>query len=170
MTSSLNVMSGGTIMIEDVDCDVNTNVDWKAISGTNTTIVDDAITTIDFEIGNEAPGTLSELAVRLHIEHEDVSQLIITLQSPDEKNIKLWNQYCATENSIDFYVSETGTIAPICSDLYNSGGRYYSPGQIPENSFSNLYNSSSVGTWQIIIEDTQPGENGHVNEVFLYLR
>lgn len=170
MRNTLNVLSGGTIMIEDAACDYSDMLDWKVSGGTNTALIDNSTTTINLEVGSEASSNFTEIAIKLDIDHEDISQLIIDIKNPTGHSIRLWNSYCSAENSIDFIVSETGDSAQLCGEQWDSGGRHFSTGQIPETPLSAFYDSNSVGTWEVSIEDTKGGSTGTVNEISLYFR
>jgi hypothetical protein len=104
---------------------------------------------------------LEKIAITLH--HKKVSDLKIQLQSPDGTTVWVTNRNGGTdgENYIETSFSQFGTNGLINNARAPFTGTYTPDGEI--SAFNN--GSNPNGTWKLLIEDLNEGENGYLDSV-----
>lgn len=121
----------------------------------NRVIADNASFTSQIVIGNTS-GTISDLNVRISLNHTWIGDLVITLTSPAGTVVTLFNSGCGNYDNIQAYFDDEG------------GGLSCPPtggvAIIPYNALSLVDGQSLNGTWTLSVGDNASGDTGTLLE------
>ncbi len=99
---------------------------------------------------------VSEVSVNnLTGSHSRVSDLVVTLVSPSEKEVLLWNKKCPSALGFNLSLNDKSML-PIRCPLHVGNVHQ------PEQPLSSLNGENTQGIWKIRIEDTESGAGGRL--------
>ena len=168
--SNLNVIPPGYLETRNQPCLYSNGFSWAVFGSSESPISDNNTIEIELEVPAIFNTSLNDIDVLINLEHTYVGDLVIELVNPDNKVLRIWDRYCATENNLHFVVDEQGLPKSLCGDEWRANGHLFAPGQIPSTPLADWTNGTAVGTWKIRISDLAGGDQGVVNRVGLFFR
>ena len=103
-------------------------------------------------------GDIADLDVKINIEHMWVSDLIVSLVSPDGTIFELFSAVGRSEGAFDNTILDDEASLSIRNGLSPFAGTYK-----PEGNLSNFYGKSMTGTWKLQVTDTAAPDSGILN-------
>jgi len=100
---------------------------------------------------------ISDLNLNVNITHSEVSDLIITLTSPNATAVQVLNQSCPGTNNINATFDNSGSVL-VCGTTPGISGNV-----IPLNTLAAFNGQNSTGNWTLTIKDNSAGNGGSLN-------
>jgi subtilisin-like proprotein convertase family protein len=151
VTKSVDV----TLSNNCVECNEFTNDTPVTISATGTPTVTSTV-----NIPSQDDVAILDVNVRVNINHTYVSDLILTLTSPNGTSVLL-SETNGTAGADDY----TNTVFDQeASSSITTGSAPYTGTFIPEGDLSTLYGEMSAGDWVLTVEDTFNQDGGAITE------
>ncbi len=167
MTEQLTIGAGGDLTVEDHSCDFNTNTDLRIVAGNGTAIPDDGMVEIEFDFPSITGSTVAEFAIYIDITHPRVSDLDISLRSPDGTNYLFWDNACADEENIRFILDPDAFTTTICGEAWRKGYPIFDSSMLTSAQITDIKSKNITGLWKLTFKDTVMGMSGTVNEAFI---
>ncbi len=125
-------------------------------------IPDNALFNQNLDISVAGMKKVSSIEAKLTVTHSYVSDLIVTLESPDAKKAVLVSNQCTSNDNIDATFTDAG-VALLCTNLPAVKGNVK-----PKDAFSIFKGISANGLWKLNIQDDdETGSGGAANIVNL---
>jgi serine protease len=135
-----------------------------SFSNTNpVSIRDNSTVTSSINVTSEM--TIADVDVRVSIVHSRVSDLVLTLISPNGTRILLSNRRGGNGSNYSFTMFDDAAAAPIATGAAPFNGSFR-----PDNPLGKLNGMSAKGTWRIEVKDSASGAIGTLQSWSLMMR
>jgi len=168
MPDDITVNVNGSLDLSQESCDRNTLFDVKMLKGNSTAIPDNGVVDIPFIFPNIITENVTDFKIGLNLNHDDISQLKISLVNPNNDAILVWDGYCSTDSNLYFILDRGALVRPLCSNIWRSGYPVIADGMLTAAEINLIVGSSIAGEWKLRFEDTASGVTGVLKEVFIH--
>ena len=162
----VTVINGGNLTVLNENCTLNNSNDLRVIMGNNTSLPDLDTLDVTFNFPN-TPEAIQEFSIQLDLSHPRISDLEISIISPDSSTYQFWDNDCTSEEDLNFVLDDEGLTIGLCNEEYRQGIPLYSTDLLSAQDITDLKNESITGDWKLRIVDNVSGESGTLNQAFI---
>ena len=158
---------GGSIMANSESCNINNNMDLRIVNGNNTAIPDNDFIEIEFDFPSITALSVGEFAIGIDIDHPRVSDLELSLITPDGTVIRFWQFNCPNEANLNFILDPEANLETICGSNWRLGYPVFDESMITPAQIVTIKSKNITGLWKIRFRDNVAGMTGTINKAFI---